>query len=771
MSNLDYDVQRVFNTPVNLNTLLRNGMFSYDTTNDRIGVKRLADGVMVWFENSSATGFIKIDGTNSPTATIDWDGQDLTGVANLTVTADLTVDTDTLFVDASADKVGVNNATPFYEVDIIGAVGITASGSTASQYLLMQNSGGSLNDFTIELTTSGSITIDGNNGIILVGDAGSNSWAIGDNNATALDINEGGNSYIVVSTLDAGADIIFGNAVTDPDVKIIGTGTLNIDSLTASAIIFTDASKNLISDTSGVTSADLLDLTDGGATTLHTHTAYIKRDGSAGPTATISWGSQDLTFVNDFYSASATITGDLTVDTDTLYVDSADDRVGVGTTSPTSPIHILKNVADLLHIDRDVVGASGALISFRNGNDYFGRIGVSGNNTMSIYATNSGSVGSTRVLNIDPSGQVGIGTDTPGYTLEVNGTFDCGALTATTGDFTGAVGVAGDLAVDTDTLFVDQSADKVGVNNATPTYQFDVVGSVGITASGSTASQYLLMENSGVSLNDFTIALTTSGSITIDGNAGILLVGDAGSNSWEVGDNLADALTVNEGANTYITVSTLDTGESILLSAGGPEIRLGTTEVKIGTVASNYSEFESDGTYVANGDATTWEDINIDVATLRTGGTAPAFLDKRTSGIYQLSFAVGEELSGVFEPFHKVKASSLMYPHIHCTSDAGDTTGNVQFRLIYQFLSTGDTWLATPTTIDSGDIAISAQWEEVFKEWSATITNKADVGGQLSFTLRRIAATTDEWAGEVFVETFGLHVECDMTGSRARSSK
>ena len=40
--------------------------------------------------------------------------------------------------------------------------------------------------------------------------------------------------------------------------------------------------------------------------------------------------------------ASATITGDLTVDTSTLKVDSTNDRVGIGTASPSYQLHIAK---------------------------------------------------------------------------------------------------------------------------------------------------------------------------------------------------------------------------------------------------------------------------------------------------------------------------------------------------------------------------------------------------------------------------------------------
>ena len=41
--------------------------------------------------------------------------------------------------------------------------------------------------------------------------------------------------------------------------------------------------------------------------------------------------------------ASATVTGDLTVDTDTLYVDSTNNRVGVGVTAPEANLDIIGN--------------------------------------------------------------------------------------------------------------------------------------------------------------------------------------------------------------------------------------------------------------------------------------------------------------------------------------------------------------------------------------------------------------------------------------------
>ncbi len=68
--------------------------------------------------------------------------------------------------------------------------------------------------------------------------------------------------------------------------------------------------------------------------------------------------------------------------------------------------------------------------------------------------------------------RVGINDTTPSYSLDVNGT----------ARFTDQVyvqsilDVTNDLKVDTDTLFVDVSADRVGINDSTPSYSLDVNG-------------------------------------------------------------------------------------------------------------------------------------------------------------------------------------------------------------------------------------------------------------------------------------------------------
>ena len=62
---------------------------------------------------------------------------------------------------------------------------------------------------------------------------------------------------------------------------------------------------------------------------------YVVFQGKATQTATHP-ETFDLKAVNGTFSGDVTVNGDLTVDTDTLYVDSTDGNVGIGTTSPIS---------------------------------------------------------------------------------------------------------------------------------------------------------------------------------------------------------------------------------------------------------------------------------------------------------------------------------------------------------------------------------------------------------------------------------------------------
>lgn len=140
------------------------------------------------------------------------------------------------------------------------------------------------------------------------------------------------------------------------------------------------------------------------------------------------------------------------VDNGTLSVDAANDRVGIGTASPTNTFSVSnsKDGAGIMSIDNAAPGGFSGLY-FLQGGSYKGHIGhvntggsnafggagtyqlVSGNRPMAFSVGNVGNEQYVERMRITQAGFVGIGTSTPTATLHVVGT-TLSALWSTTSD-------------------------------------------------------------------------------------------------------------------------------------------------------------------------------------------------------------------------------------------------------------------------------------------------------------------------------------------------
>jgi hypothetical protein len=85
--------------------------------------------------------------------------------------------------------------------------------------------------------------------------------------------------------------------------------------------------------------------------------------------------------------ASATITGDLTVDTNTLFVDAANNRVGIGTASPANPFDVVSASGTIALFKR--TGSNSAFIGIQDASGSFSYLG-STNGTFAIQTPGSG---------------------------------------------------------------------------------------------------------------------------------------------------------------------------------------------------------------------------------------------------------------------------------------------------------------------------------------------------------------------------------------------
>ncbi|MEK9206910.1 MAG: hypothetical protein AAB922_00365, partial [Patescibacteria group bacterium] len=145
--------------------------------------------------NRSSTNYsLLIEQTSGGTDTLS-----LTDAGNMAILGDLTITggniTSALTLDSTLTVTGTTALNGIANIGD-GGDAITLSGTTIT---LTANTSG--NDITLNLT---------------------------DNNADALDIQEGTNNYINVGTLDAGAAMAFGNATTNPTFGFLGTGLITI---------------------------------------------------------------------------------------------------------------------------------------------------------------------------------------------------------------------------------------------------------------------------------------------------------------------------------------------------------------------------------------------------------------------------------------------------------------------------------------------------------------------------------------------------------------
>ena len=234
-----------------------------------------------------------------------------------TFSSDLAVDTDTLFVDTANDRVGVNKNNPAVALDVIGA--ITATGDVTGVAGAFSGAvSGTTGDFSGVLTvtdgtvassnTAGAVVVSG--GIAALGDIHS-----GDINASA------------------GLD----------HASTLGTAKIGYDGATTGDATF--------AQTSNMSS-----------------TAYALKQTSAGATSVNAVTGQGITLkVNNATKAQVATNGDFSVDTDTLYVDAGNDRVGVNKNNPAQALDVVGSVAVSQNITTGANLTVGGLTTIGNG--------------------------------------------------------------------------------------------------------------------------------------------------------------------------------------------------------------------------------------------------------------------------------------------------------------------------------------------------------------------------------------------------------------------
>lgn len=204
---------------------------------------------------------------------------------------------------------------------------------------------------------------------------------------------------------------------------------------------------------------------------------------------------------------------------------------------------------------------------------------------------------------------------------------------------------------------------------------------------------------------------------------------------------------------------------------------LGAKDAQFGD-ATNYTEFEADGTMQALGTATCWDDSQVPAFDARTAA-AQLTLANLVGGLYNPRFDINDEIFGSIQLSHRIKTTGtvVIKPHIHLINQntIGATGYNVKYEFEWAWANLSSTGLSTATN-DPLEFSFQNTSALTHKLFSFTdITAGATQGGISSyflFRLKRVAAATEPYnTNDIFFAGFDIHFEVDMLGSRDPAAK
>src|SRR6056300_1619996 len=355
-------------------------------------------------------------------------------------------------------------------------------------------------------------------------------------------------------------------------------------------------------------------------------------------------GAGDSTLEFDSNALAVSVQGALTASTGTFSGD-----VGIGTTAP----------GYTLDVDGDI-NFTGTF--YQGGSPFVSSLWTDGQD--SLYYRSNVEVGTANLFVDTTTSRVGINTITPGYDLDVDGDINF------TGNFyqggspfvssewtTGSESLyyRSNVEIGTANLFVDTTTSRVGINTITPGYDLDVHGTSNVGALTATS-----VSGNGSGLTSLNATNISSGTINKDRLPGTLNNTTIGSLAIGANDVTLTAKANYHGLKILKTIDSPDEPATLLLSGDGDvfddiafEIRGNTSGSSVDTTTTRNSDDTTFGilhtghTYIgyanlnpgeAGGNSQSGDPmLNVNGAGAFTGdfevGTANLFVDVSTSNV------------------------------------------------------------------------------------------------------------------------------------------
>lgn len=197
--------------------------------------------------------------------------------------------------------------------------------------------------------------------------------------------------------------------------------------------------------------------------------------------------------------------------------------------------------------------------------------------------------------------------------------------------------------------------------------------------------------------------------------------------------------------------------------------------------ASNYSQFEADGTLMMYGNATSWNDLVVNPSTARnSGGSAPSWAQFASTNIYAWFFADAQTNEVVFtvQLPHDYKQGSAVYPHIHWSSTTAPALQRVRWVMEYQWSNHTELFSATTTTSVSGyevvggsSTNLAAYRHNITPFGSIDGTGKTISSIIICRLYRDGSHTNDNFTNTAALFSVDFHYQVDSFGSHTEFSK
>ena len=473
-------------------------------------------------------------------------------------------------------------------------------------------------------TTSSNTTIESS-----FFDVVSNTTISGNSSYVAIRVT--GNTTATNVSINAISAYLTGNLVISGGAHTI-TGNVNIDSGT----LFVDQANNRV----GINNT--------------TPDASLTITGTANVSGNVVLGG-----------ALHAIAGNVNFDSGTLFVDSANNRVGINNTAPDASLTITgtANVSSSLRVDglstlagninTPTANASSGINVGANVNLSTTQINV-GNSTVNTYitstaietdgtlavlgaATLSNTLGVTGLTTLsgnintptaNASSDINVGANVNLSTTRINvgnssvNTFITSSAIETDGTLTvlGVTTLSDNVSVDSGTLFVDATNNRVGINNTSPDTSLTVTGTANITSTARFGGAVTIANTLATGNTTVTGFVSVSNTITVTGNAAfsntIAVTGNATfSNTVAVTGAVTFSNTIDvTGLATFATTNTTTLATIASANVTGATALRGAVAVNGAVIVAN--------TLSVSGDTTFMTDYVVTVAANADIGTA-----------------------------------------------------------------------------------------------------------------------------------------------------